>query len=56
MPSTKENALPMAKLRLAKARRSTIGFPAVKTRQKKNTADAPLTSAKAVSAPSSNQP
>ena len=39
MPSTNENTLPTAKLRSAKARRSTIGCPAVSTR-KKNTAAA----------------
>ena len=39
MPRMNEKALPSAKLRLAKAERSTIGSRAMKTRAKKATAD-----------------
>ena len=54
MPSTKENRLPTAKLRLAKARRSTIGARAVSTRTKKTTAETAETMATVKIVSSSN--
>ena len=55
MPSTKENRLPTAKLRLTKAERSTIGARAVSTRAKKTIAESPEITATMVMARSSNQ-
>src|SRR5258705_26079 len=55
MPSTKENRLPIAKLRLAKAVRSTIGSRAVSTRAKNPSAEAAEIAAKSAMVSSCSQ-
>src|SRR5581483_11875224 len=55
MPSTKENRLPSAKLRLPKDDRSTIGARAVNTRTKNAAADKAEMVAKSVMVESSSQ-
>ena len=55
MPSTKPNIVPVQKLRSRNAVRSTIGWRAVNTRQKKTTPLTAETTIAAVTGPLSNQ-
>ena len=55
MPSTKENTLPAAKLRSRKARKSTIGLRAMRTRMRKIAAELAETTAASAIVESSNQ-